>query len=240
MDVRSLAEAIPHSVWVISGPGTIMYANPHAVRYTGAGAQAAGSPWISIVHPDDVAAVQQRSAIAGLAPEPYEIDCRISRTGASFRQHKVSFVPVFDPDRPGHHWIATGTETAPAGTPALAATSRDTARRDRSAPHTPASADPVTIKFWFMPNGTDALRSMQVEADEFHRLHPNITVELRMLDWAAALTMISTAAGGGDAPDVTQLGTTWVGGTVRGLRRIHAGPGTRSHRSGGRVAAYPG
>ncbi|MBO3738714.1 extracellular solute-binding protein [Actinoplanes flavus] len=62
-----------------------------------------------------------------------------------------------------------------------------------------------------MPNGTDALRSMRVEADEFHRLHPNITVELRMLDWAAALTMISTAAGGGDAPDVTQLGTTWVG-----------------------------
>jgi multiple sugar transport system substrate-binding protein len=74
-----------------------------------------------------------------------------------------------------------------------------------------AGAPPVTIKFWFMPNGVNALQSMQAEAEEFHRLHPNITVQLRMLDWAAALTMISTAVGGGDAPDVTQLGTTWVG-----------------------------
>ncbi|MEU7907772.1 extracellular solute-binding protein [Actinoplanes sp. NPDC049118] len=91
------------------------------------------------------------------------------------------------------------------------------ARRTEAAPETaatgyPASAPPVTIKFWFMPNGYEAQRSMQAEADEFHRLHPNITVHLTMLDWAAALTRISAAAAGGDTPDVAQIGTTWVGG----------------------------
>ncbi|WP_412750767.1 extracellular solute-binding protein [Krasilnikovia sp. M28-CT-15] len=78
-----------------------------------------------------------------------------------------------------------------------------------------ASAPPVTIKFWFMPNGIDAHKAMQAEADEFHRQHPNITVQVTMLDWAAALNRISAAAAGGDAPDVTQLGTTWVGGLSR-------------------------
>ncbi|GAB1640628.1 sugar ABC transporter substrate-binding protein [Krasilnikovia sp. MM14-A1259] len=70
----------------------------------------------------------------------------------------------------------------------------------------------MTLTFWFMPNGFEAQKSMQAEADEFHRLHPEITVQVTMLDWAAALARISAAAAGGDAPDVTQLGTTWVGG----------------------------
>ncbi|GIE90300.1 sensor histidine kinase [Actinoplanes regularis] len=116
LDVRSLAAAIPHSVWVISAPGTIVYANPHAVRYTGVDALAAGPSgpaWVSIVHPEDIAAVEQRAAIAGLAPEPFELTCRISRADGSFRRHDVRVAPVFDNSGLVRHWTATGTETEP-------------------------------------------------------------------------------------------------------------------------------
>jgi two-component system NtrC family sensor kinase len=113
LDVRSLADAIPHSVWVISAPGKIVYANPHAVRYTGVDARAAGPaglPWVSIVHPDDIAAVERRAAIAGLLPEPFEIDCRISRADGSSGRLRVGAAPLFDNAGLVRHWIATGTE----------------------------------------------------------------------------------------------------------------------------------
>ncbi|MBW6434557.1 extracellular solute-binding protein [Actinoplanes hulinensis] len=101
-----------------------------------------------------------------------------------------------------------------------------------------ASEPPVTINFWFMPNGVNAEESMKAEAEEFHRLHPNITVRLRMLDWAAALTMISTAVGGGDAPDVAQLGTTWVGDlTKSGALQPYSD--AEIHSLGGQAAFVP-
>jgi two-component system NtrC family sensor kinase len=102
-DPCSLADAVPHSIWVISASGTILYANSRAARPT------PGAPWVSIVHPDDVAAVELRSAIADLQPEPYEVDCRVGRADGSFRRHRVSFAPVRD-DGTALRWIATGTD----------------------------------------------------------------------------------------------------------------------------------
>nr|BFE73486.1 hypothetical protein GCM10020092_067870 [Actinoplanes digitatis] len=105
--MRWLADAVPHSIWVISAPGTIQYANPHAARYTGADA---GPRWLSVLHPDDVAAVELRAAIAGADPRPYEVDCRIGRADGSFRRHRVRFAPDRGADGLVRRWIATGTD----------------------------------------------------------------------------------------------------------------------------------
>lgn len=96
----------------------------------------------------------------------------------------------------------------------------------------------VTIKFWYMPNGPDPERSMKAEAERFHQLHPNITVAPTMLEWGRAMTQLSTAASGGDGPDVTQLGTTWVGGISASgaLRRYTA---AEIEALGGRGAFLP-
>ena len=71
----------------------------------------------------------------------------------------------------------------------------------------------VTIDFWYMPSG-GPLQDQAVagEAKEFHAAHPNITVNPVRVVWEDALTRLSTASSSGEGPDVTQLGTTWVGG----------------------------
>src|SRR3954471_8028452 len=71
----------------------------------------------------------------------------------------------------------------------------------------------VTIDFWYMPAGGPIQDQAVVkEAQEFHAAHKNITVNPVRVEWDDALTRISTASTSGEGPDVTQLGTTWVGG----------------------------
>src|SRR5690349_12464317 len=76
-----------------------------------------------------------------------------------------------------------------------------------------ADRPPVTIDFWYMPSG-GPLQDQAVagEVKEFHAVHPNITVNPVRVVWEDALTRLSTASSSGEGPDVTQLGTTWVGG----------------------------
>ena len=75
---------------------------------------------------------------------------------------------------------------------------------------TPVPEEPITLKVWIMPNGPDPLGAMQQEAAEFQKLHPNVTVEVEVLDWGAAWPKITTAATSGEGPDISQLGTTWT------------------------------
>jgi multiple sugar transport system substrate-binding protein len=89
----------------------------------------------------------------------------------------------------------------------------------------PASqAPPTTIRMWFMPNGADPAAALQTELDGFSQLHPEITVQAEQVDWGSALTRITSGIQGGDAPCVTQLGTTWVPGfsAMGGLRPFTA------------------
>ncbi|MEV0563541.1 extracellular solute-binding protein [Dactylosporangium sp. NPDC050588] len=76
-----------------------------------------------------------------------------------------------------------------------------------------ADQPPVTIDFWYMPSGGPLQeKAVAEEAKEFHAAHPNITVNPVRVVWEDALTRLSTASASGEGPDVTQLGTTWVGG----------------------------
>jgi multiple sugar transport system substrate-binding protein len=71
----------------------------------------------------------------------------------------------------------------------------------------------VAIDFWYMPAGGPIQdQAVLKEAQEFHASHPNVTVNPVRVEWDDALTRISTASTSGEGPDVTQLGTTWVGG----------------------------
>lgn len=76
---------------------------------------------------------------------------------------------------------------------------------------TPEPAEPISLKIWIMPNGPDPAGAIQTELDEFMKLHPNVTVEAEVIDWGSAWAKITTAATSGEGPDVSQLGTTWVG-----------------------------
>ena len=97
---------------------------------------------------------------------------------------------------------------------------------------------PVTIDFWYMPNGPDPDGVVRKEIARFKQLHPNITVRATKLEWADALTRLTTAAAGGSGPDVAQLGTTWVGG-IAALDALRQFSATDLEGLGGREAFLP-
>jgi multiple sugar transport system substrate-binding protein len=71
----------------------------------------------------------------------------------------------------------------------------------------------VTLDFWYMPYGGPIQdKAVVQETQKFHEAHPNITINPVRIAWSDALTRLSTATTSGEGPDVTVLGTTWVGG----------------------------
>ncbi|GAA3334797.1 hypothetical protein GCM10020358_00610 [Amorphoplanes nipponensis] len=99
VDAQLLAAAVPHTIWVMTGAGTVEYVHH--------GRQCTGEPWLSVVHPDDVEAVSRAAAAARPRPEPYAAECRIRGADGSFRRHSLLFSPI--PGDAGR-WIATGTD----------------------------------------------------------------------------------------------------------------------------------
>src|SRR5579859_1141757 len=77
---------------------------------------------------------------------------------------------------------------------------------------TTAAQSTVTLKVWYMPNGGDPAGAMQTEIDAFNQAHPDIAIDAQVVDWGSAFTRIQTGIQGGDAPCITQVGTTWVPG----------------------------
>jgi multiple sugar transport system substrate-binding protein len=70
---------------------------------------------------------------------------------------------------------------------------------------------PITLTIWIMPNGPgNNLENFVELVRPFTAAHPHITVEPVVLPWGEALQKIQNATRGGPAPDMTQLGTTWV------------------------------
>jgi two-component system NtrC family sensor kinase len=100
IDAAVLAAALPHSVWVITTAGGIEYANR--------GPGELGEPWSSLVHSDDLPAVESAARTAGATP--YELECRLKRVDGSFGRHSVRFTPADGEDGRAGRWIATGTD----------------------------------------------------------------------------------------------------------------------------------
>ena len=70
------------------------------------------------------------------------------------------------------------------------------------------AATPLTI--WIMPNGASPQEKLEQLLEAFSK-STGIPTRVEVLDWGEAWNRISTMLETGkDAPDVLQLGTTWV------------------------------
>jgi multiple sugar transport system substrate-binding protein len=76
------------------------------------------------------------------------------------------------------------------------------------APETDPDALSGTIEVWGMGAEGEA---MSVLADEFMDEYPDVTVNVTPVAWDIAHERLVTSVAGGQTPDVTQLGTTWMG-----------------------------
>jgi multiple sugar transport system substrate-binding protein len=83
-----------------------------------------------------------------------------------------------------------------------------------------ADPTPTTLTVWVMPNGADPQKAIDTEIAAFNKVHPEITVKTEVIGWGDAYGKIQAAIQGGEGPDITQLGTTWVPtfGAMGGLR----------------------
>lgn len=72
------------------------------------------------------------------------------------------------------------------------------------------ASEKVTLKMWVMPNSSKPKEDMEKLIAPFTKKNPNINVQVEVLDWGSAWTKISTAATSGDAPDLVQIGSTWI------------------------------
>jgi len=107
-------------------------------------------------------------------------------------------------------WIAA-TAAAAIGTLALAGCGR-TDDGGGAGPEAGEGIDdsPATgeVQIWAMGNEGEVLKEL---AAQFEEENPDATIDVTAVPWDGAHDRIATAIAGGEVPDVTMLGTTWVG-----------------------------
>jgi PAS domain S-box-containing protein len=110
---RQLADAMPQIVWTARPDGFLDYCNRRWFEYTGFTEEQTFSPegWKLILHPDDVAASEQKWAWAVQTGEPYQVEYRFKdrRTGG-YRWHLGRAVPVRDESGRIVRWFGTCTD----------------------------------------------------------------------------------------------------------------------------------
>ena len=78
---------------------------------------------------------------------------------------------------------------------------------------TPSGGSSATgpLQVWIMEPGAPELRAFFTSATtEFEAAHPGDRVEVQFVPWASAHDQFVTAIGGGQVPDVAEMGSTWT------------------------------
>ncbi len=107
-DLRALSEALPAIVWTAKPDGAGEYFNGRLTDYAGVtSAEAAGTGWLALVHPDDLAATRAAWDAARATGSTYEVTYRLRRSDGEYRWFSVRGVPLYDADGAIVRWIGT-------------------------------------------------------------------------------------------------------------------------------------
>jgi PAS domain S-box-containing protein len=110
-DLRAIAEAIPHMVWMADPDGAAKYFNGRGCQYTGLPPGGTyPSDWIALLHPDDAARARLAWGHARRTRTAFELECRIRRSDGAFRWHAVGSSPLREVDGRIASWIGTATD----------------------------------------------------------------------------------------------------------------------------------
>ena len=90
------------------------------------------------------------------------------------------------------------------------------ARERRAAAPSEAAAEPVTITWYHIQNNDPGLSLWKTLADEYTAAHPNVTIDIQVLENEAFKTKLTTLLQQGDVPDLFQ---TWGGGGLASRSR---------------------
>jgi PAS domain S-box-containing protein len=107
---HTLADSIPHLVWISNCDGDNVYHNHRLFEYTGLHPQESLAHWEQIVHPQD-----RERAVAGWREslrtgKPYEIHYRLRSRDGSYRWFLGRATPLRDHDGKIIVWFGTATD----------------------------------------------------------------------------------------------------------------------------------
>ncbi len=111
-ELRSIVDAIPHTIVVLGPDGSPLYANRAVLEYTGLTIEEIMAPdsRLRMFHPDDVARFQDERRQALARGVPFENEQRARRKDGEYRWFLVRYRPLRDEQSRLIRWYATGTD----------------------------------------------------------------------------------------------------------------------------------
>ena len=109
--VGTLADAVPHLVWVAGPDGLVREYSGRIEAYAGVrSAAGTGWDWEAMVHPDDLAATADAWNAATASGLTYEHEHRLRMADGTYRWHISRGVPMAAPDGAEQLWYGTATD----------------------------------------------------------------------------------------------------------------------------------
>jgi diguanylate cyclase (GGDEF)-like protein/PAS domain S-box-containing protein len=111
VDLRLMADSLPHIVWMGGPDGFMEYLNRHGAIFTGlAEGVSHRLEWLALVHPDDVDEARLAWEQAIRAHRPFHVDGRLRRFDGVYRWHGCRGVPIDDGLGCVGKWLVTATD----------------------------------------------------------------------------------------------------------------------------------
>ncbi len=105
--------------------------------------------------------------------------------------------------------VSACSSSSPTAAPTTAASAAASSAPSSAAPS--EAAQPVTIEWWHITTGEPGKTIFQGIADAYTAAHPNVTINITVLENEAFKTKLTTSIQSGQAPDLFQ---SWGGGTM--------------------------
>jgi len=109
--LRLIIDTIPALAWSIEPDGSVEFVNRRWSNYTGLTiAQARGSGWLSVVHPEDIGWMSEQRRIAMTSGKPFELESRMRRHDGEYRWFINRADPLLDEKGKIVKWYGTNTD----------------------------------------------------------------------------------------------------------------------------------
>jgi PAS domain S-box-containing protein len=111
VDFESIADSIPHMVWVAAPNGSTEYFNRWGTVFTGRPADAHyGWGWLSLIHPDDADRARSEWELAVATETGLDAEWRVRRADGEYRRFAICGTAVRDASGNVIKWMVTCTD----------------------------------------------------------------------------------------------------------------------------------
>jgi PAS domain S-box-containing protein len=108
---RLIAESLPALVWILNPKTELTYTNERWVKYSGLSPEdALGHSWMSAIHPDDMARMQEELVPVVTHHTPYTTEARYRSHEGVYRWHLIQGAPIHSPTGEFKGWVGTSVD----------------------------------------------------------------------------------------------------------------------------------